>query len=331
MRNIQIAIGALCLLLCLAAGALAEDTKEEAQFTGVIGKRMSVYAHADEDSGVLGMLESDTVVDVYEKMRTYTRIDYQGQTGYVLTKYIERVQRKNPLDGPMPGTTLLYGMGRLTRDVTFKPEGYKYAITLTAGSYLAVQKVTETKAYFPYRVEPDLQAVPLDALEMVELTAWADAQPGELISAFSTFYSVSKNSWENVNRLKNIDLACERLNDTIIPAGGTFSFNDICAPYSEANGYWEAPILSGTSDTGYGGGVCQVATTIYNNVLRTPMWIVDHHWHGQGGTKYISGGYDATVSDRWNLVFENRLPYDLRVMMKAQDGVMTAAFYRADE
>lgn len=323
------ALGMLLAVLC--AGVLADEAKEEAQFTGVIGKRLSVYAHADETSGVLGTVETGTVVDVYEKMRTYTRIDYNGATGYVLTKYIERVQRKNPLDGPMPGTTLLYGMGTLTRDVSFKPEGYKYAITLTAGSCLAVQKVSGTKAYFSYRVEPELQTVPLDALEMVEFTPWADAQPGDLICAFSTFYSSSQNSWTNVNRLKNIDLACERLDGVTIRAGGTFSFNEICAPYSEENGYFEAPILSGVSDTGYGGGVCQVATTVYNNVLRTPMWIVDHHWHGQGGTNYISGGYDATVSDKWNLVFENWLPYDLRLMMKAQDGMMTAAFYRADE
>lgn len=317
------------LAMLFACPALAQEAQEQALFTGVIGKRMTVYSRAKERGDILGTAEPGMVVDVYEKMRTYTCIDFEGHKGYVLTKFVERVQYKDPFNAPLPGTPMPCGMGRLTRDVTFKPEGYNYAIRLTKGSYLAVQKKTEKRAYFPYRVEPELQHVPLDALEMVEFTAHEDAQPGDLICAFSTFYSVSKNSWENTNRLKNIDLACERLNGQIIPAGGQFSFNEICAPYSAENGYFEAPILSGVSDTGFGGGVCQVATTIYNNVLRTPMWIVDHHWHGQGGTNYIPGGYDATVSDKWNLVFENRLSYDLQLMMKAQDGVMTAAFYRA--
>lgn len=321
---------ALWLLSALfACPVLAHEAQEQALFTGVIGKRMTVYSRAKERGKILGTAESGMVVDVYEKMRTYTVIDFEGQKGYVLTKYVERVQYKDPFNAPLPGTPMLCGMGRLTRDVTFKPEGYNYAIRLTKGSYLAVQKTAENRAYFPYRVVSELQYVPLDALEMVEFTAHEDAQQGDLICAFSTFYSVSQNRWENINRIKNIDLACERLNGQIIPAGGQFSFNDICAPYSAENGYFEAPILSGVSDTGFGGGVCQVASTIYNNVLRTPMWIVDHHWHGQGGTNYISGGYDATVSDKWNLVFENRLSYDLRLMMKAQDGVMTAAFYRA--
>lgn len=321
----------LVLCICLVVPSASFCAPEEAQYTGIIGKKMNMYAKASEKSAIVMQLEEGTVADVYAQGKTFTQIGINGQQGYVLTKFIERVQRKNPFDGPMPGTSTLIGLGRLTRQVSFRPEGYKYAVVLTEGSYIAVQKIEKERAYFPYRKETKLQSIPLDALEMVAFTSWENAAPGELICAFSTFYSVSRNSKENINRMYNIDQAVERLNGQILKTGEDFSFNAVCAPYTKENGYKNAPILSGTSDTGYGGGVCQVATTIYNVVLRVPTWVVTRHWHGQGGTKYIPAGFDATVGSRWDLVFTNVLSYDLRLEMLAQDGVMTAAFYRAEE
>lgn len=322
----------LFILLCIAlmllpATALGE---EEALYTGIIGKDLNVYARGSEEANVLGRIEAGTIVDVYEKMRTFTKIDYEGQVGYVLTKFTERVQRKDPFVGPMPGTSSYVAVGRVTRGVSFRPEEYRYAVNVSEGAYVAVKKIADGRAYFEYRREEDDQSVRADALELTYFVPWQEAQPGDLLYAFTTYYSTGRSE-KNVGRMYNIDLAAKLLTHIVIRPDDVFSFNAICGPYEKETGYKLAPILSGDSSMGYGGGTCQVCTTVYNIVLRIPAFIEEMHWHGQGGVKYIPAGFDATVGSRSDMKFRNILPYALRLEFEAKDGVMTAFMYRNEE
>ena len=322
----------LVALLLAALPALAEqetaETPEAAAYSGVIGKRMNVQRWATEDSTVLGVIEAGTAVDVFNKGRTWTRIAYGDGQGYVLTKYVELVQRKNPFDGPMPGTSRHVAVGCVLQDTTFLPEGYQYAIKVTAGSWLSIEEIRDGRAYFPYRREPDNVSVSTEKLKLYDFVPWEEAQPGDLLYAFTTFYTTSLNKEGNAGRLYNIALASERLTDIRVKAGESFSFNAVCGPYTKENGYRSAPILSGESAMGYGGGVCQVCSTLYNIVLRVPAVIEDMHWHSQGGASYLPAGFDATVSATKDMVFRNVLPYDVRIEFESQDGVMTAFLFR---
>ena len=325
-------IALLALLLLAALPALSEqetaEAPEAAVYYGVIGKKMNVQRWATEDSTVLGVIEAGTTVDFYNKGRTWTRIAYGDGQGYVLTKYVELVQRKNPFDGPMPGTSTHVAVGCVLQDTTFLPEGYHYAIRVTAGSWLSIEEIKDGRAYFPYRREPDNVSVSTDRLKLYDFVPWDEAQPGDLIYAFTTFYTTSLSKEGNAGRLYNIALASERLTGIRVKAGESFSFNAVCGPYTKENGYRSAPILSGESAMGYGGGVCQVCSTIYNIVLRVPAVIEDMHWHSQGGVSYLPAGFDATVSDSKDMVFRNVLPYDVRIEFESQDGVMTAFLFR---
>lgn len=322
----------LAALLLAALPALAEqetaEAPEAAAYSGVIGKRMNVQRWATEDSTVLGVIEAGTAVDVFNKGRTWTRIAYGDGQGYVLTKYVELVQRKNPFDGPMPGTSRHVAVGCVLQDTTFLPEGYQYAIKVTAGSWLSIEEIRDGRAYFPYRREPDNVSVSTEKLKLYDFVPWEEAQPGDLLYAFTTFYTTSLNKEGNAGRLYNIALASERLTDIRVKAGESFSFNAVCGPYTKENGYRSAPILSGESAMGYGGGVCQVCSTLYNIVLRVPAVIEDMHWHSQGGASYLPAGFDATVSATKDMVFRNVLPYDVRIEFESQDGVMTAFLFR---
>ena len=329
MRRLLALLAALLLaaLPALAEQETAEDP-EAAAYYGVIGKRMNVQRWATEDSTVLGVIEAGTTVDVYNKGRTWTRIAYGDGQGYVLTKYVELVQRKNPFDGPMPGTSRHVAVGCVLQDATFLPEGYQYAIKVTAGSWLSIEEIRDGRAYFPYRREPDNVSVSTEKLKLYDFVPWEEAQPGDLIYAFTTFYTTSLSKEGNAGRLYNIALASERLTAIRVKAGESFSFNAVCGPYTKENGYRSAPILSGESAMGYGGGVCQVCSTLYNIVLRVPAVIEDMHWHSQGGVSYLPAGFDATVSDSKDMVFRNVLPYDVRIEFESQDGVMTAFLFR---
>lgn len=336
-RKTRIAAAICCLAMAFFAASACAQTAvsdEEAQetqaaeFYGVIGKRMTVRKWGDEDAYALGAIEAGVVVDVYAKGRTWTRIDYEGQQGYVLTKYIERVQRKNPFDGPMPGTSEHVAVGYVLSDTSFKPEGYKYAIDVSAGSWLSIEKIKDGRAYFPYMRETENVSVSVDKLKLYDFVAWDEAQPGDLLYAFTTFYSTSASKEGNTGRMYNIRLASERLTSIRVREGESFSFNAICGPYTKENGYKAAPILSGESKMGYGGGVCQVCSTLYNIALRVPAVIEDMNWHSQGGVSYLPAGFDATVSDTKDMVFRNILPYDLRIEFESLNGVMTAFLFR---
>ena len=329
MRRLLALLAALLLaaLPALAEQETAEDP-EAAAYYGVIGKRMNVQRWATEDSTVLGVIEAGTAVDVYNKGRTWTRIAYGDGQGYVLTKYVELVQRKNPFDGPMPGTSRHVAVGCVLQDTTFLPEGYQYAIKVTAGSWLSIEEIRDGRAYFPYRREPDNVSVSTEKLKLYDFVPWEEAQPGDLLYAFTTFYTTSLSKEGNAGRLYNIALASERLTDIRVKAGESFSFNAVCGPYTKENGYRSAPILSGESAMGYGGGVCQVCSTLYNIVLRVPAVIEDMHWHSQGGASYLPAGFDATVSATKDMVFRNVLPYDVRIEFESQEGVMTAFLFR---
>lgn len=327
-RWICAAAAVLMMLIVSAAAAGMAQENEEALYYGTIGKKMTVHRRGDEDSSIMGTIEPGRVVDVYNKGRTWTRIDFDGQQGYVLTKYIERVQRKDPFQGPMPGTSRHVAVGYVLRDMAFKPEGYQYPVWVKKGSWLSVERIKDDRAYFPYRREPDDVSVRTENLKLYDFVPWDQAQPGDLLYAFTTFYTTSLNKEGNAGRLHNIALASERLTSIRVKEGETFSFNAVCGPYTKENGYRSAPILSGESEMGYGGGVCQVCSTFYNIVLRVPMVIEDMNWHSQGGVSYLPAGFDATVSSSSDLVVRNVLPYTLRIEFESLDGVMTAFLFR---
>lgn len=323
---------ALLMILVLLAGAAAgladESENEQALFYGTIGKKMTVYRWGDADSTHLGTIEAGRVVDVYNKGRTWTRIDFDGRQGYVQTKFIERVQRKDPFQGPMPGTSKHVAVGYVLRDMSFKPEGYKYPVKVSEGSWLSIERIKNDRAYFPYRRETEDASVRTENLKIYDFVPWDEAQPGDLLYAFTTFYTTSMNKEGNYGRLFNIALASERMTSIRVKEGETFSFNSVCGPYTKENGYRSAPILSGESEMGYGGGVCQVCSTFYNIVLRVPMVIEEMNWHSQGGVSYLPAGFDATVGTNSDLVVRNILPYTVRIEFESLDGVMTAFLFR---
>ena len=327
-RRILTALLLLLLLMPAAVHAADDRENEQALYYGTIGKRMTVYRWGDADSTHLGTIEAGRVVDVYNKGRTWTRIDFDGRQGYVLTKFIERVQRKDPFQGPMPGTSKHVAVGYVLKDISFRPEGYKYPVKVSEGSWLSIERIKNGRAYFPYRREPDDVSVKTENLKIYDFVPWDEAKPGDLLYAFTTFYTTSMNKEGNYGRLYNIALASERLTSIRVKEGETFSFNEICGPYTKENGYRSAPILSGESEMGYGGGVCQVCSTFYNIVLRVPMVIEEMNWHSQGGVSYLPAGFDATVGTNSDLIVRNILPYTLRIEFESLDGVMTAFLFR---
>ena len=133
----------------------------------------------------------------------------------------------------------------------------------------------------------------------------------KIISNFST-----KLPKDTEARYSNIELACETLNDTVVKSGDTFSLWDTLGCPTKEKGYEKAKAFTsdGKIKQSYGGGICQVSTTIYNALLDIDgIKITERHEHSRD-VVYIKDGKDAAVSYKSSdLKFKNNLDYDIKL------------------
>lgn len=82
------------------------------------------------------------------------------------------------------------------------------------------------------------------------------------------------------NKIKNLQIAVERINALRLKSGQSFSFwNQIGEP-SASRGFVDGMYLSnGAVSRGVGGGLCQLANLLYWMVLHSPLEVVEHHHH----------------------------------------------------
>lgn len=139
----------------------------------------------------------------------------------------------------------------------------------------------------------------------------------------STYSTTIKD--KSSGRLTNISITCSTLNNTIIHSGETFSFNKVVGKPTAERGYQEASvIIDHKTETGIGGGNCQVSSTLYNAVLAVPSLVVtERHEHGKDVT-YVPEGKDAAVSyGSLDLKFRNNLGSDIRIEATTNNETIT--------
>lgn len=133
----------------------------------------------------------------------------------------------------------------------------------------------------------------------------------DILSKFST-----KLPKDTKARYSNIELACSTLNDTIVKSGDTFSLWNVLGCPTKEKGYKKAKTFTsdGKIKKSYGGGICQVSTTIYNAVLEIDdIEILERHEHSRD-VVYIKDGKDAAVSyNSADLKFKNLADYDIKL------------------
>jgi vancomycin resistance protein YoaR len=120
-------------------------------------------------------------------------------------------------------------------------------------------------------------------------------------------YSTHFKPWD-YDRNANLQLATQRIHGTVLKPGEVFSYNNIVGNRTQQQGFRMAPvILDGKLVPDWGGGVCQVSSTLYNSALLANLEIVDRSNHGRA-IGYVPLGFDATVVDGYiDFKFKNNL------------------------
>lgn len=183
-------------------------------------------------------------------------------------------------------------------------------------------------AHAPTR-PPTAHAALAPGLPSMTGTDCRPAQPGDpgeawmLIGHYTTNYPESSD-----DRNFNMALAAKHLCGAVIAPGQTFSFNARLGQASRENGYKEGRVFIGDRIVaGYGGGVCQVASTVYNAARRAGLPIVERHQHGLT-VPYLEPGEDATIAYGYlDLKFRNDTANSLRLLVRADGGILQADIY----
>lgn len=139
----------------------------------------------------------------------------------------------------------------------------------------------------------------------------------DLLSDFSTRYAAS-----NRNRTTNLIIASNKINGTVLMPGEIFSYNKIVGERTIAAGYKEAPIyVEGKVQDGLGGGICQIATTLYNAALFANLEIVERSNH-QFVPSYANASRDATVVyGAIDFKFKNNREYPIKIVCSVTNGI----------
>jgi vancomycin resistance protein YoaR len=130
----------------------------------------------------------------------------------------------------------------------------------------------------------------------------------EVVSSFTTEFPHSDYRNTNLGR------AAELVNGTVLKPGETFSLNDTVGERTAANGFTEGFIISnGVYKEDFGGGVSQVATTLFNAAFFAGLEDVEHKPHSFYIDRYPIGR-EATVA--WGAIdlrFKNDTPYGILI------------------
>jgi vancomycin resistance protein YoaR len=188
---------------------------------------------------------------------------------------------------------LAHGLARAPRNADFavRSNGQVRVVPARPGRELNVAATSAALLQAASRPTDRTATVVVAEFEPQMTTAEAKALHVEReLGSYSTLYAGT------ADRINNLQLAIEILDGARIAPGATWSFNEFVGPRTEERGFRVAPvIMDGEYAEGVGGGVSQVATTVFNAAWEAGIKFAERHAHALYISRYPDGR-DATVN-----------------------------------
>lgn len=156
-------------------------------------------------------------------------------------------------------------------------------------------------------------AVTTEALESIQ----------DVLGTFSTDFSSSGSS-----RSTNLRVGAEKINGALLMPGETLSGYERLQPFTTANGYKTAAAYeNGQVVDSIGGGVCQIATTLYNTALLAELEITQRQNHSMT-VSYVKPSRDAAIAGTYkDIKFTNNYDTPIYVEGYTQGRTLTFTIY----
>lgn len=135
-----------------------------------------------------------------------------------------------------------------------------------------------------------------------------------------------------MNRSHNIGLASAAVNGSLMKPGEIFSLNKRLGPRLAETGYLKAPVfINDRLALDIGGGVCQVASTLYNAALLSDLTVVERYSHPLP-VSYVSPGRDATIAgDYLDLKFANNMDTPVYISSLVEADMLTVRIFGVEK
>ena len=241
---------------------------------------------------------------------------------------------------PVAGTTDLAIAGpgaeawfaKLRKTVEHAPVDARFSVNADGGVEiipdqpgLGIDVPATAKALLAAAISPTNRTAALAARTTVAERTAAEAQAMGITGVVGSYYTTYGGI---ASRLHNVALVAKLIDGALIAPGKTFSFNGTTGERTAEKGFQEAPvIINGELQTGLGGGICQVSTTVFNAAYEAGLQIDERTNHAL----YISHyplGRDATVNyPDLDLKFTNDTDNWLLVRTFVGSGSLTVNIY----
>ena len=145
----------------------------------------------------------------------------------------------------------------------------------------------------------------------------------DVLGTFSTNFGSSA-----AGRAQNVRNACSKINGTILYPGEEFSAYEKISPFTQENGYGVAGAYeNGQVVESVGGGVCQVATTLYNAVIRAELDITMRYNHSML-VSYVPPSDDAAIAGTYkDFRFKNNMDTPVYIEGSSDGGILSFKVY----
>ncbi|WP_283684561.1 VanW family protein [Parablautia sp. Marseille-Q6255] len=354
----NIAAGAAVLLLCGLGSAVYASSGEsvisegvfigDKDVSGMTPEEAQEYVESEVEklsSSVITIQMGDSTVSKswgelglkWDNPELIEEISQLGQTGNIVRRYKEQKDLQNQsakyeieyeLDEeaqeafvescaqfnsePVEGTCYVGEDGGL------HVEGGTDGLTLDAQATLAsLQEEMSDYEAGDRTVEAIVDRVsPVVTAELLE-------QMDDVLGSATTDYSAS-----SAGRAKNVENGVSKLNGTLLLPGESFSVTDAVVPFTAENGYELAPSYeAGQVVDSYGGGICQVSTTLYNALLKSEVQIDARSNHTMI-VNYVDPSKDAAIAEGvMDLAFTNTLEYPIYISGSAYAGTLNFTIF----
>ncbi len=318
-----------------ASAEAVQEIPAEPRWRGQLAFTATVYDAPNENAKAVGRILKGEYFWMYTVDPSWTYVSYGTTRGYIRRSCIDHV---NVIDA---GTTPPYGVVFFQYSAVISGEANVMSapdadsdtlITLYDGARVAFIGFENGWGKLIFKRQYGY----IDSRHIGELIAvYNEAEAAGTdrpIAAYVSFYKITTDE-ENLGRMKNIAVACAKLCEITLSNGEALNFNTQIGPFNAANGYEKAPVLvPGGNGVNYGGGTCQVSSTLYNAVLQLPgLTVTQRRAHGPAGAAYLPHGVDAAVGNAsLNFRFRNDYDFPVRIDASSQDGALYIAIYRAE-
>lgn len=232
-----------------------------------------------QNSHLLCTLESTQRNSFYRKIQRTTSINES-----LVQKYLEKLQekyRQEPQNAKFELTSDF-------RVKTFLPASSGWEIDIEKSTPLLSEAIIKSFS------EKTSSSFTLISKEILPQISSSDAESFGIISLIGEGRSNFLGSSQD--RIFNIQFGLEKFHGTLIKPGEEFSFVKILGEVDEKNGWKpELVIRNNRTEPEYGGGICQVSTTLFRSAVFSGLRITMRQNHSYPVKYYQPIGFDASI------------------------------------